>query len=134
MTPQHAPYEIQIQRLARAGRIYPVRVTPIPPGTWCLQAQTHDFRPYLLYWAMATVQDIRNPDGRSTWTLWFGFQGPPMEHLDKAHHDGLVGFPAEQMAPNDLVVPGFAFELFVGPGGTIAKGLILESPDGVASA
>lgn len=110
-------------------RTYPVRVTPIPSGTWCLRPQTHKYRPYLRYWAMGTVEDARRPEGSSTWTLWFAFREPPMEHLNRPHQDGLVMFLFEDEAPSHLFVPGFAFDLFVGPGGTIARGTILESQD-----
>ena len=129
MTPQDASYEIQLQRLVGSRRTYPARVTPMPPGTWCLQARSHEYRPYLFYWAMATVQDSRHPEGSSTWTLWFGFREPPMQHLDRAHQDGVVAFLAEDAAPHSLMVSGFTFDLFVGPGGTIARGQILDSHD-----
>ena len=127
MTHQNASYEVQTEKFVAGRRTYPVRVTPIPAGTWCLQAQTHKYRPYLCYWAMATVQDKRNPTGRSTWTLWFAFREPPMEHLDKTYHDGLVMFLAEDGAPHHLFTPGFVVDLFVGPGGPIARGQILSS-------
>jgi hypothetical protein len=74
---------------------------------------------------MMTVPDDRNPTGNSTWTLWFAFHNPPMEQLDRAHHDGLVMFFRDDIGPHHLFVPGFIFDLFVGPGGTIAKGQIL---------
>jgi hypothetical protein len=125
-TYENASYEVQTEKFL-TRRTYSVRVTPIPSGTWCLQAQTHKYRPYLRYWAMATVQDNRNPTGRSTWTLWFVFREPPMEHLDKIFHDGLVMFLAEDEGPHYLFVPGFTVDLFVGRGGTIAKAEILES-------
>jgi hypothetical protein len=50
-----------------------------------------------------------------------------MEHLSKPCHDGLVKFLAEEKSPHYLMIPGFTFNLFVGPTGTIAKGQILES-------
>jgi hypothetical protein len=132
MTFETASYEVQSERWLTHGRTYPVRVTPIPAGTWCLQAQTHKYRPYLRYWAMVTVPDSRNPlndTGFSTWTLWFVFPEPPMEHLDRIYQDGRVKFLAEAEAPHHLFVPGFTFDLFVGPGGTIARGQILETHD-----
>jgi hypothetical protein len=78
---------------------------------------------------MMTVKDSRNETGRSTWTLWFAFREPPMERLDRIHHDGLVMFLAEDVGPHHLFIPGFTVDLFVGPGGTIARGQILESHD-----
>jgi hypothetical protein len=75
---------------------------------------------------MTTVEDARNPTGHSTWTIWFIFREPPMENLNKHHHDGLAYFLAEKEAPHALFVPGFTFDLFVGPGGIIARGQILE--------
>jgi len=119
-----ASYEVQIQGLSYPSgtprRMYPVRVTPIPLGTWCLQAQTHQYRPYLRYWAMGSVPDSRHPerhypDGRSTWTLWFAFREPPMEHLDWPHHDGMVMFLADKEAPHDSMVAGLTIDLIVGP-------------------
>ena len=52
-----------------------------------------------------------------------------MEHLDRPHQDGRVSFLAEDDGPHSLMVAGFAFDLFVGPGGTIARGQILEAHD-----
>jgi hypothetical protein len=79
---------------------------------------------------MVTVPDTRNPlndTGYSTWTLWFIFPEPPMEHLDRIYQDGRVLFVAEDIAPHHLFVPGFTFDLFVGPmaPGTIARAEIL---------
>ena len=126
MSHETASYEIQAENFLK-GHTYPIRVTPIPPGTWCLQAQTHKYRPYLRYWAMATVKDDRNETGSSTWTLWFVFKEPPMENLDKIYHDGLVMVLNEKDGPHHVFVPGFKLDLFVGPGGTIAKAEILEN-------
>jgi hypothetical protein len=44
-------------------------------------------------------------------------------------YDVLVIFLLENEAPSYLFVLGFAYDLFVGPGGTIARGQILESHD-----
>jgi len=129
MTAQNASYEIQTERFVVAEHIYPVRVTPIPSGTWSLQPQTHSYLPYLLFWAMATVPDSRSVEGRSTWTLWFAFREPPLEHLGRPCHDGLVRFLMDDKAPHQAMVSGFTLDLFVGPGGTIARGQILESHD-----
>jgi len=77
---------------------------------------------------MVTVPDTRNPQndtGFSTWTLWFAFREPPMEHLGEIYHDGLVMFLRDDIGPHHLFVPGFTFDLFVGPGGTIARAEIL---------
>ena len=120
------PYETQLQLLVGSRRMYPVRITPVPAGTWCLQARSHEYRPFLFYWAMATLEDSRRPDGASTWTLWFGFQEAPMEHLGRKHQDGLVAFLAEEDGPHFLMVPGFSFDLFVGPTGVIAKAQIID--------
>jgi len=130
MTFETASYEVQAERWLTHCRTYPVRVTPIPAGTWYLQAQTHRYQPYLRYWAMVTVPDTRNPlndTGYSTWTLWFIFSEPPMEHLDRVYQEGRVLFLAEAEAPHHLFVPGFTFDLFVGPmaPGTIARAEIL---------
>jgi hypothetical protein len=35
----------------------------------------------------------------------------------------------DEKAPHQAMVSGFTFDLFVGPGGTIARGQILESHD-----
>jgi hypothetical protein len=124
MTFETATYEVQMAGfLTRCA--FPVRVTPIPSGTWCLQAQTHNYRPYLRYWAMTTIQVDPKAKGISTWTLWFAFREPPMDYLGKTHHDGLVMFLRDDIGPANLFVPGFAFDLFVGPGGTIAEAEIL---------
>jgi hypothetical protein len=112
-------------------RTYHVQITPKPPGTWCLQAQTHKYRPCLRYWAMMQASNSDSSTGRSIWTLWFAFREPPMENLDKIDHLGLACFLAEDTAPHHLFVPGFVFDLFVGPGETIAKGLILKPQDNV---
>jgi hypothetical protein len=62
-----------------------------------------------------------------------------MEHLGKVYHDGLVMFLRDDLGPHHLFVPGFSFDLFVGPGGPIATGQILDSqhdeatPEEVAS-
>ena len=131
MTFETASYEVQAESWLKVGRTYPVRVTPTPPVRWTLQAQTPKYHLYLRYWAMTTVPDTRNPlndSGVSTWTLWFIFPEPPMEHLDRSYQEGLVMFLAQDEAPHHLFVPSFTFDLFVGPGGTIARGEILESP------
>jgi len=127
----NASYEVQIQGL-RTRRMYPVRVTPIPLGTWYLQAQTHKYRPYLRYWAMGSIPDSRHPErhypeGRSTWTLWFTFREPPMEHLDLPHQDGMVMFLNDTDGPHDSMVAGLTIDLIVGPmaPGTIARAEIL---------
>ena len=122
-----ASYETQLKGLVGNRTVYPVRVIPIPKGTWRLRPQTHKYQPYLRYWAMATVPDNRNPTGESTWTLWFIFREPPMEHLDKIHHDGLVMFLAQDKGPHQLLVPGFTTDLFVVPKTTIATSEILPS-------
>jgi len=54
-----------------------------------------------------------------------------MECLDRIYHDGLVMLVSEHMGPHHLFTPGFTFNLFVGAGGTIAVGQILESQDAV---
>jgi hypothetical protein len=74
---------------------------------------------------MTTVQDSRNTTGISTWTLWFAFREPPMDYLAKTYHDGLVMFLRDDIGPAHLFVSGFTFDLFVGPGGTIARAEIL---------
>ena len=130
MKPENASYKTQTRQFLW-GHIYPVRVMPVSPGTWDLQPQTHKYRPYLRYWSMVTVADSRNLMGISTWTLWFVFTEPPLERLDRTHHDGLVMLVSEHMGPHHLFIPGFTFDLFVGPGGTIARGQILESRDAV---
>ena len=127
MNPTDTTFEDQRQRLVGTRRVYPVRVTPIPVGKWYLQARSYEYRPCLFYWAMTTVIDNRNPTGTSTWTLWFGFREPPMEHLDQKDHVGIVSFLAEADGPHDLMKAGFTFDLFVGPGGVIAKGEIQET-------
>lgn len=129
MTPIDTDYETQLRKLVGLRRKYPVRVSPVPPGTWTLQARSHEYRPYLFYWAMATLRDNRNPTGNSTWTLWFGFREPPMDHLDRKHHDGVLSFLAEDEGPHDLMTAGFIFDLFVGPGGVIARGEILKDQE-----
>lgn len=129
-----ASYEVQIQGLNNQDgtprRMYSVRVTPIPLGTWYLQVQTHKYRPYLRYWAMGSVPDSRHPErhypeARSTWTLWFTFREPPMEHLDWPHHEGMVAFAVDKEAPHDSMVTGLAIDLIVGPTGTIGRAVIL---------
>lgn len=124
-----ASYDVQIQGLSHPDgsprRMYSVRVTPIPLGAWYLQPQTHKYRPYLRYWTMASVPDSRHPEGLSTWTLWFTFREPPMEHLDRRHHDGMVAFLNDKDGPHQVLVPGFTVELFVRPTGTIARAEIL---------
>ncbi len=127
MTAQNAPYEVQTKGFVMADHIYPVRITPIRAGTWCLQPQTHTYTPYLLFWAMATVPDDRSPKGHSTWTLWFAFRESPLDHLNRPYHDGLVRFLMDDKGPHQAMVPGFTMDLFVGPGGTIGRGQILES-------
>jgi hypothetical protein len=127
MNPTDTTFEIQRTKLIGTRRVYPVRVTPIPAGKWYLQARSYDYRPCLFYWAMTTVGDTRNPTGNSTWTLWFGFRSPPMDHLDQNNHVGIVSFLAEDEGPHDLMKVGFTFDLFIGPGGIIAKGEILEN-------
>jgi len=126
MKPKNATYKTQTKQFLW-GRNYPARITPVVPGTWCLQPQTHKYRPYLRYWSMTTVEDGRNPMGDSTWMLWFVFREPPMERLDRIYHDGLVMLVSEHMGPHHLFIPGFTFKLFVGAGGTIASGQILEA-------
>ena len=120
-----ASFEVQFQELS-PRRAYPVRVAPLP-RTWYLQPQTHKYRPYLRYWAMATFPDSNHPEGHSTWTLWFTFHEPPLEHLDRLQHHGMVTLWAEKGGPHQLMMPGFSFDLFVGVGGTIARGEILDS-------
>jgi hypothetical protein len=129
MESENATYEVQLKRIN--ARLYPVRVTPIPHGTWGLQVWKN-YKPLLRYWAWMTIPDTRNPlndTGFSTWTLCFTLREPPVEYLDKTHHDGIVNFLAGDEAPHHLMVAGFTFDLFVGPGGTIARGQILESSD-----
>ena len=79
----------------------------------------------LIYWAVPTVLDRRDPLEKSTWTLWFGFREPPMQHLTRAHQDGVVAFFAEAAAPHFLMVSGFVFDLFIEPIGLIARPRIL---------
>jgi len=52
-----------------------------------------------------------------------------MEHLSRPHQEGRVAFLAEDDGPHSLMVPGFTFDLFVGPDGTIGRGQILEAHD-----
>ena len=52
-----------------------------------------------------------------------------MDHLDRKHHDGVVSFLAEDEGPHDLMTAGFIFDLFVGPGGVIARGEILKDQE-----
>lgn len=124
---QNAPYETQVQHFMRSEHIYPVRITSARPGTWYLRPWTYRYRPFLVFWGMAMFQDDRCQADKSAWTLWFAFRESPSEHRDKAYHDGLVRFTFDDKAPNHLLVPGFTFELFVDPSGTIATGEILES-------
>ena len=81
---------------------------------------------------MGSVPDSRHPErhypeGRSTWTLWFTFREPPMEHLDLPHQDGMVAFAVDKEAPHDSMVAGLTINLIVGPmaPGTIARAEIL---------
>jgi hypothetical protein len=73
---------------------------------------------------MAAVPDSRAPAGKSTRTLWFAFRESPLERLGREHHDGFVRFLADEKAPYQALVPGFSLDLFVGPGGTMARGEI----------
>jgi hypothetical protein len=124
MDQESATYEAQLKPLLESRRGYSVRVTPIPLGVWYLQAQTHKYKPYLRYWAMARFEDSRYPEGKSTWTLWFCFPEAPMEHLDKKFHEGIVFFLAEKEAPHHLMIPNLTLDLFVVKE-TIAKAQIL---------
>ena len=48
-----------------------------------------------------------------------------MDHLAKIYHDGLILFLRDDIGTHHLFVPGFNFDLFIGPGSTIAKAEIL---------
>ena len=125
MTFENTPYEVQVEQFFK-GRTYPVRITPIPTKTWRLQILNHRFRPILRFWAIVTVRDNTNPSGNSSWTLLFAFREPPMDHLERTYHDGLVMFLRDDIGPHHFFVSGFTFDLFVGPSGTIARGEILS--------
>jgi hypothetical protein len=122
-------YDEQEEQLLGSRRKYPVRIRPIKAGVWPLQARSHEYRPYLFYWAMATLPDSRTPEGKSTWTMWFGFREPPMDHLKREYQEGVAAFLAEAEAPHNLMARGFTFDLFVGPDGVIANGEVIGEAD-----
>ena len=70
---------------------------------------------------MMQVTDQRFPEGKSAWTMWFGFRTAPFQNLDKTYHDSEAIFVAFDDAPHHVMVKGFEFDLFVDPTGPIAK-------------
>jgi hypothetical protein len=123
----NAPYEIQWEeQLANSHAIrYSVRVHPVPLGTWKLRSRNYKFEPTLVDWAMMPVSDTQKPEENSHWTMWFGFREAPFLFLDRPHHDAQAIFVASDPAPHHLMLPGFIFNLIVGPSGPVARGEVL---------
>jgi hypothetical protein len=130
----NASYEIQWEKLLTNSPAirYSVRVHPVPLGTWKLRPRNYEYEPTLVYWgmmpvswAMMPVSDAQKPEENSHWTIWFGFRESPSLFLDRPYHVAQAIFVAPTRAPHHLMLPGFSFNLIVGPSGPVARAEVL---------
>jgi hypothetical protein len=104
---------------------YPVRVRPIPKGTWRLVPRTLEYQPFLTFWAVAKKPDVAADERRAVTSISLGFRAPPAEHLTAPYHDGEAVILMAEDELHTLMTKGFEFDLYIDSGDPVARAEVL---------